>query len=85
MVRVTSGELQRQWGRIQDLAIAEPVTVTCNGRDRMVLLSSDEYRRLKRRDREVLTPADFTQADLEALLKSEAPPESAQFDHEMNG
>lgn len=85
MVRVTSGELQRQWGRIQDLALAEPVTVTCNGRDRMVLLSSDEYRRLKRRDREVLTPADFTQADLEALLQSEAPLESAQFDHEMNG
>ena len=85
MVRISAGDLQRQWGWIQDLAIAEPVTVTCNGRDRMVLLSSDEYRRLKRRDREVLTLADLTEADLQAIRESEAPPESAQFDHEMNG
>lgn len=85
MVRISSGELQRQWGRIQDIAIAEPVTVTCNGRDRMVLLSSDEYRRLKRRDREVLTLADFTEADLQAIRDAQAPAEAAQFDHEVNG
>lgn len=83
MVRISAGELQRQWGRIQDIALAEPVTVTCNGRDRMVLLSSDEYQRLKRRDRRVMTLDDFTDADLQALLTAEPPPESAQFDNEV--
>ena len=83
MVRVSAGELQRQWGKIQDLAIAEPVTVTCNGRDRIVLLSSDEYQRLKKRDREVLTLADLTEADLLAIRVSEPPVETAEFDHEI--
>jgi len=83
MVRISAGELQRQWGKFQDLAIVEPVTVTCNGRDRMVLLSSEEYRRLKRRDREVLTLDDLTEADLEAIRRLEPPPESYEFDHEL--
>lgn len=84
-MRITSGELQRQWGRIQDLAIAEPVTITCNGRDRVVLLSSDEYRRLKERDREVLTLDDFTESDLQALRDAATPFEASAFDHEVNG
>lgn len=85
VVRVTSGDLQRQWSKFQDIALDEPVTVTCNGRDQMVLLSSDEYHRLKRRDREVLTPADFTEADLEAIQMVKIPAETAQFDHELRG
>jgi PHD/YefM family antitoxin component YafN of YafNO toxin-antitoxin module len=84
MVRISAGELQRQWGKMQDIAIAEPVTVTCNGRDRMVLLSSDEYQRLKRRDREVLTLDDFTEEDLRAIRAAESPPETAQFNHELD-
>lgn len=83
MVRVSSGELQRQWGKIQDLALGEPVTVTCNGRDRIVLLSSDEYLRLKKRDREVLTLSSFTESDLQAIRSTEAPLQAAQFDHEL--
>jgi hypothetical protein len=56
-----------QWGRVQDLALAEPVTVTCNGRDRMVLLSTEEYNRLKRRDGEVLGLNDFSDTDIAAI------------------
>jgi hypothetical protein len=47
MEKITSGECQRQWGRVQDLAIAAPVGITCNGRDRLVLMSMEEYSRLK--------------------------------------
>jgi PHD/YefM family antitoxin component YafN of YafNO toxin-antitoxin module len=82
MVRVSAGELQRQWGRIQDMALAEPVTVTCKGRDRMVLLSTEEYNRLKRRDREVMTLADFTDADIAALKKVKPSTAASAFDHE---
>lgn len=85
MVRVSSGELQRRIGHIQDLALVEPVTITNNGRDRLVLMSAEEYRRLKRRDRQVMILGDFTEADLEAIRKAEPPAEAAGFDHEVTG
>ena len=67
MVRISAGELQRQWGRVQDLALAEPGTVTCNCRDRMVLLSTEEYNCLNRRDGEVLGLNDFSDTDIAAI------------------
>jgi len=82
MVRVT--DFQREVGRFQDVALAEPVVVTRNGRDRTVMISATEYARLKRRDREVLGLDDFTQADLDAIRASEPPAESAEFDHELD-
>jgi prevent-host-death family protein len=44
---VSSAEFQRNLGLYQDKALAEPVTITKNGRERLVLLSVDEYHRLK--------------------------------------
>jgi prevent-host-death family protein len=85
MVRVSSGDFQRRWGQIIDLAIAEPVTITSNGRDRMVLMSADEYKRLKQRDRQVMTLADFTAEDIAALEQTRAPAEAAAFNHEVSG
>lgn len=85
MIRVSSGELQRKIGHIQDMALVDPVTITNNGRDRLVMISVEEYRRLKRRDREVLTLDDFTQADIEAIRNAEPPVEAAGFDSEVNG
>jgi PHD/YefM family antitoxin component YafN of YafNO toxin-antitoxin module len=83
MVRISSGDLQRRIGQIQDMALVQPVTITNNGRDRLVMMAVEEYRRLKRRDREVLGVEDFTKADVEALRNAEPPPEAALFDHEM--
>lgn len=83
MMRVSAAELQRQWGKVQDLALSEPVTVTCNGRERMVLLSFEEYNRLKRRDRQVMTLADFTAEDMRALEATRAPAEATAFNSEM--
>jgi hypothetical protein len=48
-----------------------------------VLISADEYQRLKRRDRQVLTLSDFTEADIAALEATRAPESSKAFDHEM--
>ncbi len=70
MVKVASAEVQKNFGRYQDLALTEPVVVTRNGRERTVILSSQEYHRLKRRDRQVLGIADFTQADIDAITRS---------------
>ncbi len=83
MIRVSAAEFQRNFGLYQDNALREPVIVTRNGRERTVLISTEEYSRLKRRDREVLGLEDFTDEDIAAIEKSAAPPEAAQFDHEM--
>ena len=63
----TSAEFQRKIGHYQDRALVEPVMVTRNGRERVVLISADEFKRLKRRDREVLRVEDLTDADLAAI------------------
>jgi prevent-host-death family protein len=84
MITITSAEFQRNFGLYQDTALKEPVTITRNGRERVVVLSADEYHRLKRRDRQVMALDDFTEADLQAIRKSEPPLEAAAFDHEAN-
>jgi PHD/YefM family antitoxin component YafN of YafNO toxin-antitoxin module len=81
-LKVPAAEFQRNIGRYQDLALSQPVAVTRNGREGTVLISSQEYRRLKRRDREVLGLDDFTEADIAALKASRPPDEARDFDHE---
>ncbi|AZO50237.1 type II toxin-antitoxin system Phd/YefM family antitoxin [Mesorhizobium sp. M4B.F.Ca.ET.058.02.1.1] len=44
---ISSVEFQRNLGVYQDKALAEPVIISKNGRERLVLLSVDEYQRLK--------------------------------------
>lgn len=85
MVTVSSAEFQRNFGRYQDVALTEPVAITRNGRERIVVLSTEEYRRLKRQDRQVLGLADFTEADLQAIRAAEPPPAAAVFDAETIG
>ena len=83
-IRVPAGEFQRHIGRYQDLALTQPVAVTRNGRERTVMISADEYYRLKRRDRQVLVLSDFTETDIAALEATRAPESSKDFDHELN-
>ncbi len=61
----------------------QPVAVTRNGRERTVMISVEEYRRLKRRDRQVLALEDFTDADIAALEQTRAPESSKAFDDEL--
>ena len=83
MLKVSAADFQRNIGRYQDIALRQPIIVTRNGRERTVLISTEEYARLKRRDREVLSLDDFTAADIEALEASRPPAEAAVFDHEL--
>jgi prevent-host-death family protein len=82
MLTVSSAEFQRNFGHYQDMALTEPVAVTRNGRERLVVLSAQEYRRLQQRNRQVLGLEDFTEADLQAIRSAEPPPEAAAFDDE---
>jgi prevent-host-death family protein len=83
MVKVSSAEFQKNIGRYQDIALREPVLVTRNGRGRTVLLSTEEYQRLKRRDREVVGIYDLSQEEIEALKNLEIPEEAKQYNHEV--
>jgi prevent-host-death family protein len=47
MVTITAAELQNHFGRYRDLAQKEPVSVTHHGRESIVVMSADEYKRLK--------------------------------------
>lgn len=82
MLKVSAAEFQRNIGRYQDMALRQPVAVTRNGRDSTVLISTEEYTRLKRRDRQVLGLEDFTEADIAALEQSRPAEESAAFNTE---
>ena len=83
MIRVSSTEFGKEVGRYQDAALSQPVIVTRNGRDRTVTISIEEYHRLKRRDREVLSIDDFTDADIEAVRRAEPSKEAEAFNHEL--
>ena len=84
MIKVSAADFQRNIGKYQDLALTQPVAVTRNGRERTVMISIEEYHRLKRRDRQVLGLEDFTDADIAALEQVRAPDLSKAFDDEPN-
>jgi hypothetical protein len=69
---------------LQDLALTQAIAVTRNGRERTVMISVEEYYRLKRRDRRVLGLDGFTDADIDALEQSRAPESSKAFDDELS-
>lgn len=69
-VVTSAGALVREFSHFSDMALARPVVVTKNGRPRNVLISVEEYERLKRRDQLAFRAADTPEkflADIEAL------------------
>ena len=51
--KVTASEFQQAFGALSDKARHEPVIITKHGRDSLVVMSVEEWERLKRRDRTV--------------------------------
>lgn len=82
MTRVSSADFMRRFGELADVAMKDPVTITKNKRDRLVMLSVEEYQRLKKRDRRVYRAADIPADLLEAISQSKAPEEAHAFDEE---
>ncbi len=82
-VRVTTAEFIKHYGRLADRALSEPVTITKNGHDRLVVLSVDEYERLKRRDRRVVRAGELTDEEIALIAKAEVPAEHAHLDDEL--
>ena len=83
MIRITSAEFQRHFGRYQDEALIQPVAITRNGRERVIMLSVDEYRRLKERAREALPVGALSDAELEAIARTGMAPHHRHLDREV--
>jgi prevent-host-death family protein len=83
MLTVSSAEFQRHFGTYQDKALAEPVAITRNGRERLIVMAADEYRRLMRRARQVLPVEALSDADLEAIAQTEMASRHQHLDREL--
>jgi len=82
-MKVTTADFIKNYGTLADKALSEPVTITKNGRDRLVMLSAEEYARLKRRDRRVVRLEEFTDEEMALIAKAEVPAEHSQLDDEL--
>jgi prevent-host-death family protein len=80
---VSSTEFQKAFGRIRETALRTPVTITHHGRDSLVLVAADEYRRLKARDRRAAFVSELTDEEMRAIAEAEIPAAAAAFDHEI--
>lgn len=84
MVTVSSAEFQKNFGRYRDAALREPVSVTSHGRESFVVLSVEEFRRLKALDtRRAYHPAELPDDLRAALDAAEAPAWTTRFDDEL--
>lgn len=85
MFQVTAADLARQFGKYRDLASREPISITYRGRESLVLLSVDGYRRLKSfDDREVCAAHEIPEEWHDVLEKSHAPAWTTDLDHLMD-
>jgi len=83
MVQITSAQLQKNFGLYREKALKEPLTVTHHGRESLVVMSVEEFRRLKSfDDRKAYYPWELPDDIKEALENVDIPEEAAEFDHE---
>ena len=85
MLRVPTSEFQRNIEHYQDVAQREPVALIDGDAARCVVLSADEYNRLKRRDRRVLTIDEMTDEDAALVAAARVPPGYEYLDAELDG
>jgi prevent-host-death family protein len=81
--RVTASEFQQAFGALSDKARHEPVVITKHGRDSLVVMSAEEWERLKRRDRHVGLTAELPEEWVEAVRRAKVPDDFAHLDAEL--
>ena len=79
-MRVSSAEFIKNYGTLADKALTEPITITRNGRERLVLVSAEEYARLKRRDRRAFAAGELPEEIVEAVARTEMDPRHNHLD-----
>ncbi|HWK46786.1 MAG TPA: type II toxin-antitoxin system prevent-host-death family antitoxin [Stellaceae bacterium] len=82
-MRVTTAEFIKHYGSLADKALSEPVTITKNGRDRLVVMSVEEYSRLTSRDRRVIRPEELSENEIALIAQAEVPADHTHLDAEL--
>lgn len=84
MAQITSAQLQKHFGLYREKALKEPLTITHHGRESLVVMSVEEFRRLKSfDDRKAYYPWELPDDIVEALMNASPAPETAEFDDEF--
>jgi prevent-host-death family protein len=81
--RISAREFHRSIGEVSKRARVEPVVITNQGSDDLVLLSASEYARLQRGERRVHLTSEFPDDLLELVKRSEMDPSHAHLDAEL--
>ncbi len=84
MIEVKATEFQNKFGRFRALAHQGPVSITSHGNPDLVMISAEEYERLKSRDRQALHAWELSSDDISTLAATDVPEESAEFNHELD-
>jgi len=82
-ITLSASEFQDRVGEALDRSLSQPVLITKHGRPRNVVLSYDEYERLRARDRRAVRAEDLTDEDIAALEASEMGPGYEHLDAEL--
>jgi prevent-host-death family protein len=81
--RISAREFHRSIGDVSKRARREPVFITNQGDDDLVLLSATEYARLQRFERRVHLTAEFPDDLLELVKQSQMDASHAHLDAEL--
>ena len=75
LTAVPAAEVQKKFGYFQDQAIREPIIISKNGRPKTVLVSYEEFVRLKERDRRAFSIDDLPDDLAASILDAKVPDE----------
>ncbi|WP_029625184.1 type II toxin-antitoxin system prevent-host-death family antitoxin [Sphingomonas sp. PAMC 26605] len=71
MIAVSASDVPSRLGFYLDEAMQRPIGITRHGATDVVMLSLEEYERLKRRDREAIRVEDLDDETLDAIRNAE--------------
>jgi PHD/YefM family antitoxin component YafN of YafNO toxin-antitoxin module len=83
MKTFTSTDVAKKFGAIADIARREPVLVESHGRPQVVMLSPQQYERLRRQDRLVLTARELPPSLRAAIAAAQPSARAADYNDEV--
>ena len=75
IAKVSANDFQQEFETLCDKARREPIVITDLGRDSLIVISAEEWQRLKRRDRHVGLTAKLSEEWVEAICTAKVPDE----------
>ena len=83
-MRATVQEFMERYGALAKGAVAEPVTITDQGEDQFVLVSIEEYDRMRRQGRRARLSVDLEEREALLIATAAIPPECDGYNDELD-